>query len=227
MSRSSFLIFDVLLLLSSACDGSPTTSTAIIGPEDIAVAASFFQMSGPLLIACPAAAATAAQLLLWRRLSVTAHFGRLNNATEAAADFGSYLLCADSGSDDAWRILEQAGSSASSSSRSPFRKQLVVLCGGGCQPLLRRVASLIGVGDRVHLVDVASGGEVSESYAVGGRLQTRMFARMSAKATLRAEERGESMNRRRANLQGAELVTLVEAQLPYTVFTSSYEAKSK
>ncbi len=183
----------------------------------------YFESQGPLLVMCPEVFSSlklTKHLFKNRTLTMSIDkegVGHLDNSTK----YDSTIICVTTTSNmDIFVNILTSNSGCS----NLFRKRWIVLCDNKtCAHLIS--LKLVNIGNNMLLVNINTR-LVTETYVINGLIQTHLLGKMRETSSFRKDQL-VSINEQRSNLQGAELVTLVESQHPHIIFHKSYSSKSR
>ncbi len=203
----------VQLLAILLCQGKNVTY------DDVVQTMAYFKCQGPMLVICP----EVPSLLLAKHLSLERTLTASVDKEGKGADktmYRSYILCATDSANAFVKFFEDIKSHGT----KVLKKQWIVLCGDATCSYLTSLG-LINIGDNVLFVNLDTS-NVIESFTVNDLTRTHAIGKIF-KVPSSKKSQMISMTQRRSNLQGLELVTLIDVQYPHIVFFESYDSKTR
>ncbi len=190
--------------------GTDGAQTEGLSPDLLRLAVAYFDLHGPMLVACPSA--NSARVLKDSKLSMS-YYDDLDadevSGSQPDLTFNSFVSCYHKGEN-----FSNAEQIAEGIQRLGRRKQWVVTCRNitRCSEISSHLR--LDVDHRVLFLNTDSG-DVTESFVVNGALRENVLANINqAPSTKLRLDVGATPNQRRSDLGGKELTVVTEDQAP-------------
>ncbi len=190
--------------------GTSGAQTEGLSPDFLRRAVAYFDLHGPMLVACPSA--NSARVLKDSKLSMS-YYDNLDadevSGSQPDLTFNSFVSCYHKGVN-----FSNADQIAEGIQRLGRRKQWVVTCRNitRCSEISSHLR--LDVDHRVLFLNTDSG-DVTESFVVNGALRENVLSNINqASSTKMRLDVGATPNKRRSDLGGKELTVVTEDQAP-------------